>query len=144
MANFRVHIKFEILRPKPPNEEPIEHRRDNQVVLSISVVTESDRADLPSNYIRVSNVMPTEHLSICGGKPSLDLALEVCGATTGTAFMLVCEKCSTRASSTSPSFSLFDFIAKDGLIEIKNGKARVPFRFLCLPGHHGTTNTEYR
>lgn len=139
-----MQITFKILRPEPLNEEPIEHRRDNQVVLGISIVTESDKADLPSNYIRVPNVIPTEHPSIRGGEPSLDLALEVCGATTGRVFVSACGKCSTRASSTSPNFSLFDFIAKDGLIEIKGGEARVPFRFRCLPGHHWTTDTEYR
>ena len=35
MANSRLRPEFKILRPEPTNEEPIEHRRDNQVVRSI-------------------------------------------------------------------------------------------------------------
>ena len=139
-----MRIEFKILRPEPPNEEPIEHRRDNQVVLGISVITESDNAELPWNYISVSSIKNTKHSSTRSGETSLDLALEVHGATTGTAFESACGKCSTRASSVSPNLSLFNFVAKDGLVEIKGGKARVGFRFLCLPGHRGTTDTEYR
>jgi hypothetical protein len=137
-----------MLRPEPHDEQPIEHRRDNQVVLSVHVIAESDMAGLPWNSISVSSsissINPIRHFNVGGGQSNLDLTLEVHGATTGTAFLFACGKCSTRRSSASANFSLFDFVAKDGMIEIKGGKARIAFRFLCLPGHHGTIDTEYR
>jgi hypothetical protein len=144
-VNLRVRIEFEMLRPKPFSEEPIiAHRRDTQVVLSISIITEPEKAALPWSYIRLPDFNPMIQSSIRSGQTTLDLVLEVHGATTGTAFVSACPQCSTRASSTSPNFSLFNFIAKDGLVEIQGNKARVAFLFLCFPGHHRTTDTEYR
>ena len=131
-------------RPVPLNEKPIEHRRDNQVVLEISVTMISDQASIPWDSIKVSENHSVKHSIILGKRASLELALEVCGATTGTAFRVACDKCATRTSSAFPNQSLFAFTAKDGLVEIKGGKARVIFRFLCRPGHHGTTDTEYQ
>ena len=131
-------------RPIALNEKPIEHRQDNQVVLEISVAMLSDQASIPWGTINVSEKPSVRHSMIRGKRASLDLTLEVCGATTGTAFRVACDRCATRTSSAFPNRSLFAFFAKDGLVEIKGGKARVVFRFLCRPGHHGTTDTEYQ
>jgi hypothetical protein len=139
-----VRIEFNLLRPEPPNDEPIEHRRDNRVDLGISVITESDHADLPWSCIRVSNTGSPGRSRNHSGQSSLELTLQLHGATTGHAFVSACGKCSTRASSISPNLALFDFIAKDGLVKMKGGEALVGFRFRCLPGHHRFTDTEYR
>ena len=131
-------------RPITLNEKPIEHRQDNQVALEISVMTLSDQVSTPWDSISVPENPSMRHAMIRGKRASLDLTLEVCGATTGTAFRAACDKCATKTSSAFPNQSLFAFVAKDGLIDIKGGKARVVFRFLCRPGHHGTTDTEYQ
>ena len=131
-------------RPIALNEKPIEHRQDNQVALEISVAMLFDQANIPWDSINVSE-KPSVRRSMVGEKrASLDLTLEVCGATTRTAFRVACDKCATRTSLAFPNQSLFAFAARDGLVEIKGGKARVVFRFLCRPGHHGTTDTEYQ
>ena len=78
------------------------------------------------------------------GEARLYLTLEVHGATTGTHFVSACRKCSTRASSGSPNSSLLDFAAKDGLVGITGGTAKVAFRFRCLPYHQRPADTEYR
>ena len=131
-------------RPVALNEKPIEHRRENQVTLEISVTMLSDQTSIPWDSINVSEKHSVRHSMIRGKRARLDLTLEVCGATTGTVFRFACDKCATRTSSDFPNQSLFAFTAKGGLIEIKGGKARVIFRFLCRPEHHGTADTEYQ
>ena len=128
----------------PLNEQLIEHRQDNQVALEISVIKQTDQASIPWDSIKVSENLSVRHSMMHSERTSLDLKLTVCGATTGTVFQFACNKCAVRASSAFPNLSLFAFTAKDGLIEIKGGKAHVAFRFLCRPGHHGTTDTEYQ
>ena len=129
-------------RPIALNEKPIEHRKDNQVEISVTML--SDQDSIPWDSINVSEKPSVRHSMIRGKRASLDLTLEVCGATTGTAFRVACDKCATNTSLVFPNQSLFAFAAKDGLVKIKGGKARVVFRFLCQPGHHGTTDTEYQ
>ena len=84
-------------------------------------------------------------------RASLDLVLEAFGATTGTPFTAACPKCSKKGPRCSkkgpsgpPNYSLFDFVAKNILVEITEGNARIAFRFRCLARHHGTADTEYR
>ena len=139
---FRVQCEVEIYRPKPPNEDSIEHRRENLVELDISVITK--KTDLLCDHIRISNIGPTGHSGIPREHLALELMLEVEGATTGTLFKNACIKCSKRALSGLPNPSPFDFVAKRGLVRITGGKARVAFRFRCLSRHHGTRDTEYR
>lgn len=140
-SRARSRIEFKVLRPKPPDEGPIVVRRECQVVLSISIIEEPDKAEPSWPYIRLLGVATEEHSS---RQAKLALALEVHGGTTGTAFVEACHKCSTKVPSASPSSSLFDFAAKGGLVGIAGGIARVAFRFRCLPFHHGTTDREYR
>jgi len=101
-------------------------------------------AELPWKWIKLLKVAPGESSTIRRGQTKLALTLQVHGTTTGKAFKSACNKCATKVSSAPPNFSLFDFAAKDGLVGITGGTARVAFRFRCLPYHHGTTDREYR
>ena len=131
-------------RPSPSNEGSIEVRRENQVVLDISIIQEPDKAISLGPHLRLLCITTEEPSLIPLLPPGLVLVLEVHGATTGTAFLEACSKCSTKVPSTPPNSSLFNFAAEDGLVGITGGMARVPFRFRCLPFHHGTTDREYR
>jgi hypothetical protein len=149
-------IEFNMLRPEPSNEGPIEVRRENLVTFGICFIHEPDISTIPLDkekslgpYIRVlDNATEAQTSSqdsvIYLRQPGLILGLEVHGATTGTAFVSACHKCSTKDPSALPNWSLFDFAAKGGLVGITGGMARVAFRFRCLPFHHGTTDREYR
>ena len=145
-VDSRAHSRFEfkILRPNPPDEGPIMVRRENLVVLSISIIPEPDEAETSWPYIRLLGVATEEHSGISLGRAKLAVALEVHGATTGTAFASACHKCSTKVSSAPPNPSLFAFTATGGLVEITNGTAQVAFRFRCLPFHHENIDREYR
>lgn len=105
---------------------------------------QSDHATIPWDSIEVTEKYPMKHSMIYGERTRLKLRLEVRGATPGTPFLFACAKCATRTSSACPNLSPFGFTAKDGLVKIKRGKARVVFRFLCRPWHHGTADTEYQ
>ena len=138
-------------RPEPNNDDPIELRRENLIELGLSLRTGPDQATLPWEFIRVSNTGAVERSGIRRGRATLDLVLEVRGATTGTPFTSACLKCSKKgprcskkAPSGPPNYSLLGFVAKNNLVEITGGNARIGLRFRCLPRHHGTTDREYR
>ena len=130
--------------PEALDEGPIEHRRDVQLKLEISVVAEPPSVDSPDYCIRVLRTKSVKRSGSSSGRTVLDLKLEVLGATTGKALMSACHACSRRESSPPSGVPMVDFVAKNDLINVKQGKAYVAFRFLCLPGHHGIVDKEYR
>ena len=132
-----------MVSPKALDEKPMEHRRETQLKLEIIVSAEPLGADPPGYCIRVPRTKSVKKSGSRGGRTVLDLQLKVLGATTGRALMSTCRTCSIRESSPSASVSMVDFVAKEDLIDVNNGKASVAFRFLCLPVHHRTMDEEY-
>ena len=130
-----------MVSPKARDERPIEHRRDVQLKLEISISAEPGS---PEYCIRVSRTKSVKRFGSLLGRAVLDLRLEVLGATTGSHLMFACHKCSLRDSPSSPRFSMVDFVSREDLISVQQGKASIAFRFLCLPGHHGTADEEYK
>ena len=130
--------------PEALDERPIQHRREILIKLEISVVAEPPGVDSPDYCIRVPHTKSVKRSGSRSGRTILELRLEVLGATTGRALMSACHTCSVRESSASAGIPMVDFAAKEDLINLKNGKACIAFRFLCLPGHHGTMDKEYR
>ena len=130
--------------PGAPNEKPIEHRRDIQLKLEVSVSTEPSVVDTPGYCIKVPKTKSVKRPGSPDGRTVLGLMLEVRGATTGRALMSACRACSIRESSHSANLPMVDFVAKEDLINVKGRKAYIGFRFLCLPGHHGIMDEEYQ
>src|SRR5258706_4325835 len=130
--------------PEALDEKPIEHRRDVQLKLEISVLVERPGVDSPEYCMRVPRTKSVKKSGSRGGRTILDLRLEVLGATTSKALMSACHACFVRESSPPAGVPMVDFVAKEDLINLKQGKASIAFRFLCLPGHHGTMDKEYR
>ncbi len=133
-----------MVSPEALDERPIEHRRDMLLKLEISVFAEPFGADLPKYFIKIPNTKSVKRSGSRRGRTVLDLKLEVLGATSGKAMMSACRACSIRESSPSSSVPMVDFVAKEDLINVKQGKASIAFRFLCLPVHHGTVDEEYK
>ena len=133
-----------MVSPEALDERPIEHRRDILLKLEISVFVEPFGVDPPKYFIKVPKTKSVKRSGSRRGRTVLDLELEVLGATTGKALMSACRACSIRESSPSVNVSMVDFVAKEDLIDVKQGKASIAFRFLCLPGHHETMDREYR
>jgi hypothetical protein len=121
----------------------VEHRRDARIILQIKIRPRST-ANCPWDCIRIPQTKSVKR-SVIGNKRALDFRLEVRGATTGTLRDSLCRACAEREPQNSliPQ-TLVDFTSKTDIIDLKNGKAEVPFRFLCLSAHHGLADSEYR
>ena len=136
-----------MVSPEARDERPIEHRRDVQLKLEISASASAEPlplgVDPPEYCIRVSRTKSVKKSGSPLEQTVLDLRLEVLGATTGSPLMFACHKCSLRESPSSPILSMVDFVSREDLISVKQGKASIAFRLLCLPGHHGTMDEEY-
>jgi len=134
-----------MVSPEALDERPIEHRRDVQLKLEISVSAEPFGVYPPEYCIKVPKTKSVRKSGSRRKRTVLDLQLEVQGATTGNPLMFACHKCSIRESpSSTERVPMIDFVSKEDLIDVNEGKADIAFRFLCLPGHHGTMDEEYK
>ncbi len=122
----------------------VEHRRDNRIVLEIEIRPRSIGVNLPWDSIRIPQTKSVKR-SVTGNKKTLDFRLEIQGATTGTIRDSLCWTCTEREPQNllTPR-RLVDFTSRTDVIDLKNGKAEVTFRFLCLSTHHGPRDSEYR
>jgi len=122
----------------------VEHRRDTRIVLEIEIRPRSIGVNLPWDCIRIPQTKSVKR-SVTGNKKVLNFRLEVQGATTGTLRDSLCRACAEREPRNSliPR-TLVDFTSKTDIVDLKNGKAEVTFRFLCLSSHHGSADSEFR
>ena len=135
-----------MITPEALDERPIEHRREVRLKLEISVSVEPlpFGVNPPEYCIKVPKTKSVKKSGSRRERTVLDLGLEVLGATTDNPFMTACHTCSIRESPLSPNLLMVDFVSKEDLINVKQGKASIAFRFLCLPGHHGTMDKEFK
>ena len=137
-----------MVSPEARDERPIQHRRDVQLKLEIEISASAEPllfdVEPPEYCIRVSRTKSVKRSGSLLERTVLDLRLEVLGATTDSPLMFACHKCSLRESPSSPILSVVDFVSREDLISVQQGKASIAFRFLCLPGHHGTMDEEYK
>ena len=143
-AKFRTYLNIKMASPEALDEKPIEHRRDVLLKLEISVSAEPFGADTLERCIQVPKTKSVKKSGSHDGRTILGLELEVRGATTGRALMSACRACSVRESSRSVNLPMVDFVAKENLVDVMDGKTSVALRFRCLPGHHGTMDEEYQ
>jgi hypothetical protein len=133
-----------MLSPAPTDENLVEHRRDAQVILEIEIHPRSIGVNLPWNCIRIPQTKSVRR-SVTGNKKALDFRLEVQGAKTGTPCNYLCHRCTLREPQTFliPQ-TVVDFNSKTDIINLKNGRAKVAFWFLCHSTHHDPADSEYR
>jgi hypothetical protein len=142
------HYSFDFLvtmsSPSSTHVELIEHRRDNRIVLEIEIHPYLGM-ELPWDCIQIPRTKSVQRSTSLGNKKALNFRLEVHGATTGRIRDTLCERCNEKESrNTSLEPTIVDFKSKTNFIDLKSGKARVTFRFLCLSTHHGISDSEYR
>ena len=143
-SKYSVDFFVTMSSPAPTDGHLVEHRRDTRIILEIEVRPSSIGVDLPWDSIRIPQTKSVKS-SATGHKKALDFRLEVQGATTGTPRNSLCRSCTEREPRNSliPQ-TLVDFTSRTDIIDLKNGKAEVTFRFLCLSTHHGSADSEYR
>ena len=130
--------------PPSAHGKPVEHRRENKIVLEIEIRPRSIGIGFPWDCIQIPRTKSVQRSTDLGNKKALNFKLEVHSATTGKIRDALCERCNekeSRNSSVAPT--LVDFTSKSNIIDLKSGKAQVAFRFLCLSTHHGLADTEY-
>ena len=131
--------------PASTHGKPVEHRRENKIVLEIEIRPRSVGVELPWGCIQIPRTKSVQRPTVLGNKKALNFKLEVHGATTGRIRDSLCERCAEKESRNSlVEPTLVDFTSKTNIIDLKNGKAQVTFRFLCLSTHHGLADSEYR
>ena len=143
-SKYSVDFFVTMSSPAPTDGNLVEHRRDTRIILEIEIRPRSIGVDLPWDSIRMPRTKSVKR-SVTGNKKALDFRLEVQGATTGTIRSSLCRTCTEREPRNSliPR-TLVDFTSKTDVIDLKNGKAEVIFRFLCLSTHHGPADSEFR
>jgi len=143
-SKYSVDFSVTMSSPVPTDGNLVEHRRDARIVLDIDIRRRAIGVNLPWDCIRIPQTKSVNR-SVTGNKKALDFRLEVQGATTGTIRDSPCQTCMEREprNSVVPR-TLVDFKSKTDVIDLNNGKAQVVFRFLCLSGHHGPADSEYR
>jgi len=130
--------------PAPTDGHLVEHRRDTRIMLNIEIRPRSMGTNLPWDCIRIPQTKSVKR-SVVGNQKALDFRVEVKGATTGTLRDSLCRNCTLREPRNSliPR-TVVDFTSRTDIIDLKNGKAEVAFRFLCLSIHQGPADSEYR
>jgi hypothetical protein len=124
--------------------KPVEHRRENKIVLEIEIRPRSIGMELPWDCIQIPRTKSVQRSTVPGNKEALNFKLEVQSATTGRIRDALCERCTEKESRNSlVEPTLVDFTSKTNIINLKSGKAQVAFRFLCLSTHHGLADSEY-
>jgi len=146
LSDLKYSVQFIVTmsRPAPTNGHLVEHRRDTRIILNIEIRSRSMGINLPWDCIRIPQTKSVKR-SVLGNKKALDFRLEVNGATTGALRDSLCRICTLREPGNSliPR-TVVDFTSRTDVINLKNGKAEVAFRFLCLSTHHGSADSEYR
>ena len=134
-----------MLSPASTLGRPVEHRRENKIVLEIEIRPRSIGTELPWDCIQIPRTKSVQRPTALGNKKALNFKLEVHGATTGRPRDTLCERCTEKESRNSSVVpTLVDFTSKTSIIDLTSGKAKVAFRFLCLSTHHGLADAEYR
>src|SRR5258706_12600344 len=131
--------------PASTHGKPVEHRRENKIVLEIEIRPRSIEMELPWDCVQIPRTKSVQRSTVLGNKKALNFMLEVHGATTGRLHDSLCERCTEKESQNSlVEPPLVDFTSKANIIDLKNAKPQMTFRFLCLSTHHGLTDSEYR
>ena len=146
LTDFKYSVDFFVTMSSPASTDGhlVEHRRDTRIILDIEIRSRSMGTNLPWDCIRIPQTKSVKR-SAAGNKRALDFRVEVKGATTGNLRDSLCRTCTLREPQNSliPR-TVVDFTSKTDIIDLKNGKAEVAFRFLCLSTHHGVADSEYR
>ena len=139
MPNWIVLVK-----PLPlAGESVITLRRDNHFALEIILDHLPREPSEGCDGIKVPATASVKNFANTTDKTLLEFCVRLYGATTKQLYEVVCKTCQKREGKRKGTPSLIDYIAEYDLIEPKDGKIRVEFRFCCYPRCHNRGDTEY-
>jgi hypothetical protein len=73
----------------------------------------------------------------------LFLCVDLKGGTSNVLRDTACRACTKRARWAVSELAIVDFSSKTNIIDLREGKAQVSFRFTCYPQHHFLADKEY-
>lgn len=94
--------------------------------------------------IKIPATASVKNFTDTTGKTLLKFRIRLHGASTKQLYELTCENCQKREGKRRGTPSLIDFEAEHDMIEPKDGKIRVEFRFCCYPRCRKLGDTEYQ
>jgi len=133
-----------LIKPLPhPGETVITHRRDNHFALEIILEHLPKEPPDGCSGIKVPATASVKNYADTTDKTLLRCCIRLYGATTKQPYEVMCESCQKREGERRRTSGLIDFIAEYDMIELKDGKIRVEFKFCCYPKCHGLGDTGY-
>ena len=133
-----------LIKPRPPTgERVITLRRDNHFALEI-ILDHLPRGP-PEGWdgIKVPATASVKNCADTTEKAFLEFGVRLYGATTNQRYEDVCEICQKREGKRRGTPSLVDFVAEYDMVEPKDGKIRIEFKFCCYPKCRRLGDTEY-
>jgi len=133
-----------LIKPLPrEGENIILLRRDTLIAFDINL----EKLPMPlfavHTGIKIPSTGSVKNYADTTGATLLDFRIRLYGATTKRHYETVCESCEKREGKKKGTPSLVDFHAEREVIELKDGKIRVQFRFCCYPKCHNLGDTGY-
>jgi hypothetical protein len=133
-----------MIKPLPrAREDVIIYRRDYHLALEIILAHLPMESIEECSGIKVPATPSVKNDADTTGKTLLEFRIRLYGATTKEFYEFVCEDCQKREGKRRGTPSLIDFKAEYDMIEPKDGKIRVEFRFCCYPKCHKRGDTEF-
>jgi hypothetical protein len=133
-----------LIKPLPrAGQNTITLRRDYYFALEIIPARLPMGSLEGCNGVKVPATDSVKNYADTTGKTFLEFCIRLYGATTKELYEVVCENCKKRMGKRKGTPSLIDFKAEYDMIEPKDGKIRIEFRFCCYPKCHKRGDTEY-
>ena len=133
-----------LIKPLPgAGENVITLRRDNLFALEIILEHLPRGPPEVCNGIKVPATASVKNCADTTGKTLLEFRIRLFGATSKQTYEAVCTNCEKREGKRRGILSLIDFKAEYDMIEPKDGKIRVEFKFCCYPKCHKLGDTGY-
>src|SRR5258707_14953631 len=111
-------------------------RRDTHVVLDVTLEQVPRQLPAGCSGVKIPATGSVEKFANATGKNLLEFRIRLYGATTKQRYENLCANCEKREGKKKGTPSMIDFHAEYDIIEPKNGKIRVEFKFCCYPKDH--------
>ena len=132
-----------LMKPLPQaGESVITIRRETHVVLDISFDRLPREPPVRCRGLKIPATGGVRNYAEQTGD-TLEFRIRVYGATTRRLYTAVCASCEKREGKKKGIPGLVDFHAECDIIEPKNGKIRVEFKFCCYPKDHRLGDSDY-
>ena len=146
-SRYSLHVV--LTKPKPSRDMTIiRHRRDLRVEMGIILGSLSTPYGIPWDGIRLPYTYSVQNRVHASTRSLLQLNVILLAAEREEPFEEVCEKCKSREGRRKGAdgcvMGLIDFHSKSDVLDLREGKATIAFKFVCDSKHHGRGSDAFR